>query len=340
MTNFSTYGEILIRLATRDFTSLSSAEAYNLYVGGAESNVAVALSQWGMTSRIISAIPDNGLSRKVLSKLRSYEVITDHIALIGDKMGFYMTDEGSGVKPSSVIYDRAKSSFSNHQLETAVVDNSTNNTDWFHWTAITPAVSQNTSDNLSKILNHFDPNETKISADLNYRSKLWKWGKKPHEVIPEMIKSCNVLITTEESVDIMLSQEVSKAPEEIDSTYYDDLTFRLFETYANLEHVFIPVRRTISARNNTITLFGRSREGALRQAPVVNITEMVDRIGAGDAMAAGIINCISKGHEMDETLSFAVMASAFKHAIPGDCIDATEDDIWNVVKGNKAKIDR
>lgn len=341
MIKLLTYGELLGRLHVRDHLAMSQAEAFTLYVGGAEANVAVALAQLGHTASIISAVPKNNLGERVIRTLRGYGLDTRLVTPYGEKLGLYYTDEGSGFKSSEVIYDRLGSSFSFFIPEMREVQSTVASAQWFHWTGITPAVSQNAFDSLRSILQQVNPAKTLVSADLNYRSKLWKWGKDAHEVTPELVELSQVLITTEEALEKMLGLTIDVAPEEITPAYYEQLMQRLFDEYTHLKYIFMPVRRTISAGHNRIGLFGMAAsDRKMAAAPIVEITEMVDRIGAGDAMTAGIIHGISKKWPLADTVAFGVAASAYKHAIPGDFLVANEKDLLAVAGGNKAKISR
>lgn len=339
MLQISTFGEILLRLATSEQSRFSQSTNFSSHIGGAEANVCAALAQWGHVANMISVLPTNALGYRASSYLKSLSASTDHITFEAGRMGLYFLEQGIANRGGNVIYDRAQSSFGNYAPENYDWAQLLSTSDWFHWSGITPALSQNTAKATFEALLEANQKNITTSVDLNYRSNLWKWGKSASEVCPALVSKSNILICNEEAAQKMLNIDSSFVQEEISSDQHTLLAEEIAAKFPSLEAVFIPIRRTINASHNYINLFGYYK-GEFLLGKGMDISPIVDRVGAGDAMTAAIIHCIHEKMELPAIISNATAASALKHSINGDILLASFEEVSSLGLGEKTKIVR
>jgi len=311
----------MLRLATPGQSRFTQAKSFEACFGGGEANVAVSLANFGEAVSFVTRLPENDLGDACLRDLEGHRVDTQYILRGGSRMGIYFLENGAVQRPSKVIYDRAGSSFAT--LETGMFnwEGIFEGADWFHWTGITPAVSQGAADSCREAIEVAREMGITVSCDLNYRAKLWKWGKKAGEVMPDLVAMCDVAIGNEEDAEKVFgikSPDVDVSAGKVKADHYRFVCESLAKSFPSLKTIAITLRGSISASHNTWSgvLW---HENEFHSAPVYDILPIVDRVGTGDAFAAGLIHGLRKYKtDCQTTLNFATAASCLKHSIPGD----------------------
>jgi 2-dehydro-3-deoxygluconokinase len=311
----------MLRLATPGHSRFTQTRSYDASFGGGEANVAVSLANFGEDVSFVTRLPDNDLGDACVRELESHRVDTRQIIRGGSRMGIYFLESGAAQRPSKVIYDRSGSSFAT--LETGMFnwESVFDGADWFHWTGITPAVSQGAADACREAIQVAREMGISVSCDMNYRAKLWKWGKSASEVMTDLVAMCDVLLGNEEDAEKVFgikAPEVDVSAGKVKADHYRVVCDSLVKKFPSLNTVAITLRGSISASHNTWS--GVLWHGSgFHSAPVYDILPIVDRVGTGDAFAAGLIHGLRKyKKDSQSALDFAAAASCLKHSIPGD----------------------
>jgi 2-dehydro-3-deoxygluconokinase len=336
MPKVATFGEIMLRLTPPGFARLSSAKIFDAIFGGGEANVAASLANFGEISELITRLPQNDLGDSCIAFLRSYNIQTGHIVRGGDRIGVYFLEMGAAQRGSKVIYDREGSSFA--LIEPGMIDWKTifSDADWFHWTGITPAVSRGAADACLEAIKTARQMGLTVSCDMNYRAKLWKWGKSAAEVMQELVALSDIAIGNEEDAEKVFG---IKAPGSniltgsVDSDNYCMVCDNLSQRFPGLKIIAITLRGSISASQNTWSAVLWDR-GKFITAPIYNIGFIVDRVGGGDAFSGGLIYGLRKYSDPEKALRFAVAASCLKHSIPGDFNQVTRAEVESLMAGD------
>jgi len=337
MKKIVTFGEIMLRLSPPGFKRFSQTYHFDVVYGGGESNVAVSLANYGLQSHFVSRIPDNDIGQCAVMELRKRGVNTESILREGERLGIYFLETGAVSRGSKVVYDRAHSGMAT--IEAGMIDweEVFKDADWFHWTGITPALSQGAADACLEAIQTANRLGVPVSTDLNYRKKLWKYGKEPGEVMPELVKGCDVILGNEEDAE----KHFDLHPEGVDVTQggsvdgkaYLSVLKQLQEMFPRAKKVITTLRGSISASHNSWT--GVLYDGeTLYQAPSYEITHIVDRVGGGDSFMAGLIYGLLTFDDDQKALNFAVAASCLKHTIKGDANLATIDEVMKLMGGD------
>jgi 2-dehydro-3-deoxygluconokinase len=331
------FGEIMLRLSPPGPLRFTQARTLDVVYGGGEANVAVSLANFGEPAEFVTRLPENELGEACLAALRSRAVCTDHIVRGGDRLGIYFLEHGSAQRGGKVVYDRAASSFA--EIKPGMVDWSSvfQGADWFHWTGITPSVSQGAADACREAIHAAKKAGLTVSCDLNYRAKLWKWGKPARDVMTELVALCDLVLGNEEDTDKVFgiaAPGADVAAGIVDAGPYRIVCETLAKQFPNLRAVSITLRGSLSASRNTWSGVlwtrpeqGKTGSGGFYVAPVYDIFPIVDRVGAGDSFMAGLIYGLRKfSGEPERALRFAAAAACLKHTIPGDwnAVSATE----------------
>jgi len=340
-----TFGEIMMRLSPPGFLRFVQARSFDVIYGGGEANVAVSLANFGVPVDYVTRLPDNDLGDACIQFLRQYGVGVDKIVRGGDRLGIYFLEMGAVQRGSKVIYDRANSAIAT--IKRGMIDWKLvfADADWFHWTGITPAISAGTADVCLEAVQVAKEMGLTLSCDLNYRKKLWKWGKTPGEVMPELVRHCDIAIGNEEDADKVFG---IKAPEtdvvagKVEADKYRYVCEELAKRFPNLKTIAITLRGSISASHNTWSgvLYsppsqGEGEAGGFYTAPTYDITHIVDRVGGGDSFMAGLIYGLrTYGDDHQKALDFAVAASCLKHSIVGDFNLATVAEVEKLMGGD------
>ena len=332
-----TFGEIMLRLSPPNFKRFTQARNMDIIYGGGEANVAVSLANFGIPVDYVTKLPNNDLGGACIQFLRQFGVNTDKIVRGGDRLGIYFLEMGSSVRPSKVIYDRTHSSISEANLSDFNWDKIFEGITWFHWTGITPAISQNLADICLEAVKVARQKGITISCDLNYRSKLWKYGKEPSEVMPELVKYCNIAIGNEEDADKVLgirAPDTDVTSGTIDAEKYRIVVEEILNQYQNLEKVAITLRGSISASHNTWSAILYDGN-ILYFGPRYDIIPIVDRVGGGDSFMAGLIyGLLTYNDNLQSALNFAVAASCLKHTILGDFNLVSREEVLKLMEGD------
>lgn len=342
-----TLGEIMLRLKSPGFERFFQSPAFEATFGGGEANVAVSLANFGIETAFVTALPDNAIADACVSYLKSKDIDTSFIKRTGERIGIYFLEAGANQRPSNIIYDRAHSSIATLKAATFDWDQIFEGASWFHITGITPALSEAAADLSLEAVKKAKENGLTVSCDYNYRKKLWKYGKTSLEVMPEIIQHVDIGIANEE--DCQLSLGISVGTEEkhedrynakIEVDKYKLLCEKVLDAYPNLIMQAITLRESISASHNAWSACIHDRKDFILSERY-NITHIVDRVGAGDSFAAGLIYGLINLMPHQEALNFAVAASCLKHSIPGDANLVSPEEVKRLIKeGGSGRVQR
>lgn len=316
-----TFGEIMLRLATPGFERFSQIRQFNVSFGGGEANVAVSLANFGLKVDYMTRLPKNDIAEACIMDLRRYNVGTDKIIFGGDRVGIYYLETGAVARPSKVIYDRANSAIAEVKPGMINWDTVFEGVTWFHWTGITPAISEGAALVCKEAIEAANRKGITVSTDLNFRKNLWKWGKKAPEVMPDLVSGCDIILGNEEDAEKVFGihpEGVDVTSGKVEAAAYKSVCMQLMKKFPKARKVIITLRGSINANHNTwsgVLYDGKS----LFEAPVYDITHIVDRVGGGDSFMAGLIyGLITFPGNDQQALNFAVAASCLKHTINGD----------------------
>ena len=339
MAKVITFGEIMLRLSTPGYLRFSQAKSYDATFGGGEANVAVSLANYGVDVKFVTRLPENDIAKACVRDLRSYGVDTSDIVYGGDRLGIYFLETGAVARPSKVVYDRANSSIATIKPGDIDWDKVFEGAGWFHWTGITPAISQGAADVCLEAVKAANRLGITVSCDLNYRKNLWKYGKKASEVMPALVEGCDVILGNEEDADKVFGIkpegfDVTATGGEIDQKRFQSVGEQLMKRFPRAKKVIITLRGSINANHNTwggVLWDGRT----LYQSPRYDITHIVDRVGGGDSFMGGLIyGLLTYRNDDQKALNFAVAASCLKHTIFGDFNQVTVAEVENLMKGD------
>ncbi len=328
-----TFGEIMLRLSPPDQKRFLQARGYDAEFGGSEANVAVSLTNFGLNSRFVSALPENEIGQAAVNALRQYGVDTSYIIRTGNRIGIYFLEQGASQRPSKVIYDRTGSAIS--EIETGQVDWETvfKEADWFHWSGITPALSDSVSEVTLEALEVAKKLGITVSVDLNYRKKLWSQDK-AQSIMKELIRFVDICIGNEEDAESYFGIKAERsdvAAGSLDATGYEDVARQLVDRFG-LRKAIITLRESHSASDNSwsAVLFNGNEAYQSRKYRI----HLVDRVGGGDAFSAGLIYGFINGKSDKDALEFATAASCLKQTIHGDFNLVTVQEVEKLMEGN------
>ncbi len=333
MAKIVTFGEIMMRLMPDNHQRLVQAESLRVNYGGGEANVAISLSNFGNDTWFVSFLPKNHLGDAAENRLRQYGVNTEFVKRASHRLGIYFLEKGASVRPSNVIYDRADSAFANIQPEDIDWEEVFKEKNWFHFTGITPALSSSIADVTLKAIKTAKALGLKISCDLNYRAKLWS-NEQARETMTKLVQYVDVIIANEaDAADIFgINAAVTNVTSgELDVDNYQSTAQQLMDL-SGCEKVAITLRESLSASDNnwSAILYNGKQILTSKKYPI----HLVDRVGGGDSFAAGLIHGILKNWNDQDSLEFALAASALKQTIPGDVNLVKEDEALALVKGD------
>lgn len=334
---FVTFGEIMLRLRSEEHERLFQTKRLEATFGGGEANVAVSLSILGKDAKFVTALPNNAVGEAASRELKKYDVDTSDIVLTEDgRVGIYFLETGANQRPSSVVYDRANSSIALAKPSDFNFKEIFKDAAWFHITGITPALSQNAADCALEAMKCAKENGLTVSIDLNFRKKLWKYGKTAPEVMRGLVPYADVIIANEEDIQKCLGIEADSdvTSGKLDKNVYRSLAEKVKAQFPNVEKVAITLRESKSADRNgwSAALLGSTGFYLSKQ---YEITDIIDRVGGGDSFSAGIIYGLSEYSDDEEyALNFAVAASCLKHSINGDFNLSRKSEVEALCKGD------
>jgi 2-dehydro-3-deoxygluconokinase len=323
MTTVVTFGESLLRLAPPGFERFLQSPHFTATFGGAEANVAVALAAFGMDAAYVTVLPENNpIADAAIAELRRFGVDTSRIVRGKGRLGIYYMEPGASHRPARVVYDREHSAMALAGPGDIDWESALHGARWFHITGITPAISASAADLALESMRKARAKGLAVSCDLNYRQNLWKWGKSATDVMREMIGAADILIANEEHLQNVLGLERTTEPRL--------LIEKVFDIYSDLKGVAVTLRESSGW---AACLHDRDEFVMSRR---YEITHTVDRIGSGDAFAAGLIYGWTHLSNHREALDFAVAASCLKHSIPGDFSRSTVEEVNALRHGGDA----
>lgn len=325
----------MLRLSPPGFERILQSPMFQATFGGGEANVAVSIAQLGAKSRFLTVLPEaNAIAEGLTGDLRRFGVDVDRVVYGPGRMGLYFVEAGANQRPSKVLYDRQGSAIALAKPGSINWKTALEGATWFHITGITPAISETAAELSIEALDAAKELGIQTSCDLNYRKNLWRWGRSATDVMPELLKRTDVCIANEEdcqkSINIHVDIDVESGS--LEREKYEELADRVLSTYPNLKALAITLRESKSASHNgwSACLHTGSQFFLSKQ---YEITHIVDRVGAGDSFAAGLIYGMNKGKEPGEALDFAVASSCLKHSIPGDFNRFSEAEVNALVTG-------
>lgn len=317
MSKIVTLGEIMLRLSPEGNSRFVQVDSFDVIWGGGEANVAVSCANYGHNAYFISKLPKHEIGQAAVNALRRYGVNTDFIARGGDRVGIYYCETGASMRPSKVIYDRAHSAIAEAKPEDFDFDAIMEGADWFHWSGITPAISDAAAELTRLACEAAKRHGVTVSVDLNFRKKLWT-TEKAQQVMRPLMKYVDVCIGNEEDAELCLGFKPDADVEagETSAEGYRGI-FRAMAEEFGFKYVVSTLRESFSATHNgwkamiyNGTDFYESRR--------YDIDPIVDRVGGGDSFSGGLIHGLLTMSTQGEALEFAVAASALKHTVPGD----------------------
>lgn len=330
-----TFGEIMLRLAAPGAERFLQSPTFEATVGGGEANVAVSLAAFGLPAAFVTILPNaNPLADAAIGELRRHGVDTSRIVRGPGRMGIYFLETGASQRAAKVVYDRAGSAFALAPAGSIDWPSVFAGAGWFHFTGITPAVSEAAASLALEAARTARASGLTVSCDLNFRKNLWKWGKPASAVMPELVRSSDVLIANEEDIQMALgiASEADVHAGALDRASFKTLTEAVLHEYPHLRGVAVTLRESKSASHNVWSACWHDGTAFLLSR-TYDILPIVDRVGAGDSFAAGLIYARQKGLDAQQTLEFATAASCLKHSIPGDFNRVGVDEVQALLAG-------
>ena len=332
-----TFGEIMLRLKPPGFERFFQSPLLEATFGGGEANVAVSLANFGMNAAYVTVLPSNDIANACIAELRKFNVDTSLIKRGSGRMGIYFLENGANQRPSKVVYDRASSSIALAKPGDIDWKEVFSGATWFHITGITPAISASAAELSIESAKAAQSMGLTVSCDFNFRANLWKYGKKAPEVMTELVKFVDVGIANEEdcqkSLGIKVDVQVEKGHLEIDQ--YKALSQKVLDTFPNMKLIAITLRESKSAdHNGWSACLNDGKDFYLSRK--YDITDIIDRVGGGDAFAGGLIYGLLNYEAKDKALEFAVAASCLKHSIGGDFNRVSVDETEKLMGGDSS----
>ena len=339
MKKIVSFGEIMLRLATPGYQRFIQSNNLNATFGGGEANVAVSLANYGLNAEFVTRLPKNDIADWCISELRKYNVGTQNIVRGGERVGIYFLETGAVARASKVVYDRANSSIADIKPGMINWHEVLKDADWFHWTGITPAISQGAADACLEAIKVANELGVTVSTDLNYRKNLWKYGKSAAEVMPALVEGCDVILGNEEDAEKVFGIkpegfDVTATDGEVNAAEFESVCKQMIQKFPRAKKVIITLRGSINANHNTWggVLYA---DGTLFESKRYDITHIVDRVGGGDSFMGGLIyGLLTYPTDNQNALEFAVAASCLKHTIYGDFNLVSVAEVEDLMKGD------
>ena len=334
MAKVVTMGEIMLRLSSAGNSRFVQCQQFDACYGGGEANVAVSLANYGHEAYFVSKVPVHEIGQCAVNALRRYGVHTDHVARGGDRLGIYFLETGASMRPSKVIYDRANSSIAEASIEDFDFDKVFEGAKWFHWSGITPAISDKSAEVLKQACIAAKKHGVTVSVDLNFRKKLWT-SEKAISIMRPLMEYVDVCIGNEEDAQLCLGfkPEADVESGHTDASGYYNIFKQMADEFG-FKYVVSTLRESFSATHNgwkALIYNGKDFYESKRY----DINPIIDRVGGGDSFSGGLIHgLLTWPEDQGKALEFAVAASALKHTIPGDFNLVSEDEVLSLAKGN------
>lgn len=328
-----TLGEIMLRLSPAGNYRFVQSESFQIFPGGGEANVAVSLANYGHTACFVSKLPSHEIGQIAVNALRRYGVKTEYISRGGDRVGLYYAETGASMRPSKVIYDRAHSAIAEADISDFDFDKIMEDADWFHWSGITPAISDKAAEIVRAACEAAKRHGVTVSVDLNFRKKLWT-SEKAISVMRPLMQYVDVCIGNEEDANMCLGYKPDADVEggKTDAEGYYEIFKGMMKEFG-FKYVVSTLRESYSASHNgwkALIYDGKT----FYESKHYDINPIIDRVGGGDSFSAGLIHGLLSYKDQAKALEFAVAASALKHTIPGDFNLVSTSEVESLAKGN------
>lgn len=328
-----TFGELMLRLAPENYLRFVQSDKFEATYGGAEANVAVSLANYGVNVAFVTKLPEHEIGQSAVNSLRKFGVDTSKIVRGGERVGIYYCEKGASQRPSKVIYDRAYSAIATAKTSDFNWDEIFDGVTWFHFTGITPALSDETAEITLRACKIAKEKNITVSCDLNFRKKLWS-KEKAGETMTEICKYVDYCIANEEDAKDVFGIEADNSDiygGKLDGEGYVTVAKKLTERFG-FKGVAITLRESVSANDNnwSATLYTNGEAVFSRKYAM----HIVDRVGGGDSFGAGLIYALLNGYDATNAIEFAVAASCLKHSIEGDYNMVSVSEVEALVKGN------
>ena len=327
MSKVVTFGEILMRITPLGNKKLKQSNQLEYYFGGTEANVAISLSQFGNKTQFITAVSDDFIGSTVKSYLKQLEVDTNSIIHLQHPLGLYFLEVGAVMRSSTISYNRAHSAFCHIEPNMVNWDEALKDCNWFHWTGITPALTKNAYLALKEGLEIAHKKGISISADPAYRKDLWNYGYDAKDILKELVELSDIFIGGPNEINELLGTKYEYTNED-----FIEASKLLLKNFSNIKKVADKTRISLNA--NWHKIISRMWNGTeFLETKELEITHIVDRIGTGDAYAAGLIHGLLHYNDL-KALEFANASCAIKHTIEGDANVLSEKEVLNIIEGN------
>ncbi len=337
MDRIVSFGEIMLRLKSPGHERFFQSPSLEATFGGGEANVAVSLSLLGKQGIFVSALPNNPIGDNALASLKKHGVDVSFAKRAEGRLGIYFLETGANQRASNVVYDREHTAISMVKPGDFNWKEIFNGANWFHITGITPSLSMDSANSSIEAVKAAKEANVTVSVDLNYRKKLWKYGKKAPEIMSEIVKYADVLIANEEDIQKCLGIEatgINVTSGELNIDLYKELTKKVKEQYPNLSHIAVTLRESRSADRNGWSACLLGKEG-FTLSRHYDMDDIIDRVGGGDSFSAGLIfGLLEYPNDEDKALNFAVAASCLKHSISGDFNLVTRSEVESLCGGD------
>ena len=315
VTGVACYGEVLLRLTAPGCGGWLQEPALEVNVGGAEANVAVSLTHFGHPASLVTVLPDNPLGHAAMGEIRRHGVRTDAVQFRPGRMGLYFLAVGAGHRPSEVLYDRTDSAFALAPPDLVDWDVALADYSWLHVSGITPAVSPSAAESCLRAVRAARARGVSVSFDCNYRAKLWeRWQGSAKTILADLVNEADLLFAEQRDIGLVLGRDYERLPPE---RRFEKAAEEALEAFPRLQRIATTVRtqRNVDDHDLSAVLGGRNGLWTTRR---YTLGRIVDRIGSGDAFAAGILHGILSGSDDQRVVDFALAAACLKHSIPGD----------------------
>ena len=328
-------GDLLMALRSPNYERLLQSPVLIPAFSGAEMNVCVSCSQFGLKTRFVGAVPDNSLGHAAIKELKK-EGIEHYTPFAGSRIGLCFVERGANQRGSTVLYDREHIPITQVSPQDYNWDEIFQDAGWFHITGITPALGQSVADLSLYAMKKAKEKGLTVSCDLNFRKKLWNYGKEAKEVMPQLMKYCDVLIGNEEDIQHSLgivSDEIDVTKGDVQVGNYKPILDKVFSLHSNIQKIAVSLRTSINANHNRWSSLLATRDTIIN-AKTYDITDIVDRVGGGDSFAGGLIAGFHLYNNDQEALEFATAASCLKHSIYGDFNLISKEEAKGLMEGD------
>ena len=340
MKKIVTFGEILLRLTPVGYNKIQQGRNLVATFGGSETNVAVSLAHFGLNSDFVTCLPHNDVANAAICDLRSHGVGVDNIATGGARVGLYYYENTSAMRPAKVVYDRAGSSFATSSPSDYNWERAFQGAQWFHWSGIGPSLSESAANVTKQAITKAQSMGLTISADLNFRKNLWKYGKSAEEVMPALAQECDVLFGTEGEYEKAfgvkpVAFEMTDPTQPFNVDEHKAFCQAIRAKAPKCKKIFVALRNVIDAKHHVFVGLLMTQDGSFYVSKAYKIDPVVDCVGCGDAFAAGLIyGVISYPDDNQTALEYATAAAVLKNTMTGDYNLSSADEVVSLMNGN------